>query len=185
MTHWKSPWCWERSRSEEEGIIGWDSWTASPMPWTWMWANSGKWWGTGRPGVLQSTGLQRVRHDRVTEQQPQCKWRKTTGRDTPAHGLRALTTEAYWFQGTAQLQHYTPRNFFTPSLLPSFLFIKLNLFSIYFWPLWVFIAASGLSLVSESGGCSLAVMHGFLLAESRLCGCVGFSRWRLLGLAAS
>ena len=30
-----------------------------------------RWWGTGRPGVLQSRGLQRVRHNRVTEQQPQ------------------------------------------------------------------------------------------------------------------
>ena len=30
-----------------------------------------RWWGTGRPGVLQSRGLQTVRHDWVTEQQPQ------------------------------------------------------------------------------------------------------------------
>ena len=81
MTHWKSPWCWERSRAEEEeGIRGWDGWTASLMQWTWTWANSGKWWGTGRPGMLQSMGLQRVRHDWATEQQPQfkwCRWRRT------------------------------------------------------------------------------------------------------------
>ena len=37
--------------------------------WTWTWANSGRWWGTGRPDVLQSTGLQRVGHDWATEQQ--------------------------------------------------------------------------------------------------------------------
>ena len=36
--------------------------------WTRTWANSGRWWGTGRPGVLQFMGSQRVRHDRVTEQ---------------------------------------------------------------------------------------------------------------------
>ena len=33
----------------------------------WAWASSGSWWWTGKPGVLQSMGLQRVRHDWVTE----------------------------------------------------------------------------------------------------------------------
>ena len=28
----------------------------------WVWANSGRWWRTGKPGVLPSMGLQRVRH---------------------------------------------------------------------------------------------------------------------------
>ena len=40
---------------------------ASPTQWTWVWVNSGIWWCTGRPGVLQSIGLQRVRLDWVTE----------------------------------------------------------------------------------------------------------------------
>ena len=40
----------------EEGVREWDGWTASPVQWTWTWANSGRWWGTGRPGVLQSMG---------------------------------------------------------------------------------------------------------------------------------
>ena len=35
--------------------------------WTWVWVNSGSWWWTGRPGMLQSMGSQRVGHDRVTE----------------------------------------------------------------------------------------------------------------------
>ena len=38
---------------------------------TWIWASSGRWWRTGKPGVLQSMELQRVRHDWVTEQQQQ------------------------------------------------------------------------------------------------------------------
>ena len=46
---------------------GWDGWMASPIRWTWVWVNSGSWWLTGRPGVLQSTGLQRVGHDWATE----------------------------------------------------------------------------------------------------------------------
>ena len=38
---------------------------------TWTWANSRRWWGTGRPGVLQSMGSQKVRPDWATEQQQQ------------------------------------------------------------------------------------------------------------------
>ena len=46
---------------------GWDGWMASPTQWTWVWVSSGSWWWTGKPGVLQSMGSQRVRHDWVTE----------------------------------------------------------------------------------------------------------------------
>ena len=46
---------------------GWDGWMASPTRWTWVWVNSGSWWWTGRPGVLQSMGSQRVGHDWETE----------------------------------------------------------------------------------------------------------------------
>ena len=46
---------------------GWDGWMASPTWWTWIWVNSGSWWWSGRPGVLQFMGSQRVRHDWATE----------------------------------------------------------------------------------------------------------------------
>ena len=72
LTHWKRPWCWERLRAGGEGgDRGWDGWMASPIQWTWTWANSGRWWGTGKPGVLQSMELERVGHDLVTERQQQ------------------------------------------------------------------------------------------------------------------
>ena len=45
----------------------WDGWKASPTQWTWVWVDSGSWWWTGRPGVLQSLGSQRVGHDWATE----------------------------------------------------------------------------------------------------------------------
>ena len=45
----------------------WEGWMASPTQWTWVWVNSRSWWWTGRPGVLQSMGSQRVRHDWATE----------------------------------------------------------------------------------------------------------------------
>ena len=55
----KRPWCWERLKAGGEGDgRGWDSWMVSPTQWTWVWVNSGNWWWTGRPDVLQSMGLQ-------------------------------------------------------------------------------------------------------------------------------
>ena len=48
---------------------GWDGWVVSLTQWTWVWAKSGRWWRTGKPGVLQSAGSQRVKHDWATEQQ--------------------------------------------------------------------------------------------------------------------
>ena len=65
----KRPWCQERLRAGGEGDDrGWDGWTASPTWWTWVWVDTGSWWWTGRPGVLQFTGSQRVGHDWVMEQ---------------------------------------------------------------------------------------------------------------------
>ena len=40
---------------------------ASLTRWTWVWVNSGSWWWTGRPGVLQFMGSWRVGHDWTTE----------------------------------------------------------------------------------------------------------------------
>ena len=42
-----------------------DGWMASPTRWTWVWVSSGSWWWTGKPGVLQSIGLQRLGNDWV------------------------------------------------------------------------------------------------------------------------
>ena len=52
---------------------GWDDWTASLIEWTWVWANSRRWRRTGKPGVLQSMCLQRVRHNWATEPQQNTK----------------------------------------------------------------------------------------------------------------
>ena len=63
-TQWKTPWCWDGL-----GAGGWDGWMALLTQWRWVWAISGRQWSTGKPGVLQSTGTQRVGHDWATEQQ--------------------------------------------------------------------------------------------------------------------
>ena len=66
----KKPWCWERLKVGREGDDrGWGGWMASPTQRTWVWASSGSWWWTGRPGVLQSTGSLRVTRAWATEQQ--------------------------------------------------------------------------------------------------------------------
>ena len=46
---------------------GWDGWMASLTQWTWVLVSCRSWWWTGRPGVPQSMGSQRVRHDWATE----------------------------------------------------------------------------------------------------------------------
>ena len=53
----------EKGTTEDKMVGG-----ASPNQWTWVWASSGRWGRTGKPGMLQSMGLQRVRHDWATEQ---------------------------------------------------------------------------------------------------------------------
>ena len=68
LTHWKRPWCWVRLEIGGEGDNRvWDDWMSSPTQWTWVWVGSRSWWWTGKPGVLQSMGLQKVGHNRVTE----------------------------------------------------------------------------------------------------------------------
>ena len=51
-THWKRPWCWERMRAREDETVG----CVSPTHWTLVRANSGRWWRTGKPGVLRLMG---------------------------------------------------------------------------------------------------------------------------------
>ena len=58
LTHRKKPWCWVRLKAEEGDDSGCDGWMASLTQQTWVWASSRRCWRTGKPGVLQSMGLQ-------------------------------------------------------------------------------------------------------------------------------
>ena len=61
-------WCWEGLGAGGEGDNrGWDGWMASLTRWTWVLVNSRSLWWTGRPGVLQFMGSQRVGYDWATE----------------------------------------------------------------------------------------------------------------------
>ena len=64
----KRLWCWEGLGAGGKGDDrGWDGWMASLTWWTWVSVNSGSWWWTGRPGMLQFMRLQRVGHNWATE----------------------------------------------------------------------------------------------------------------------
>ena len=67
--HPKDPWPGPSSRRFFPTGQRIDGWMASLTQWTWVWANFWRWWWTGKPGVPQSMGSQRTRHDRATEQQ--------------------------------------------------------------------------------------------------------------------
>ena len=58
---------WRREKkgiTEDEMLI---TGMVSLTQWTWVWVNSRSWWWTGKPGMLQSMGWQRVGHDWATE----------------------------------------------------------------------------------------------------------------------
>ena len=56
-------WRWEEKGTTEDEMLG----LASLTGWTWVIVGSRNWWWTEKPGMLQSMGLQRVRHDWKTE----------------------------------------------------------------------------------------------------------------------
>ena len=57
-THWKRPWCWERlSARGEGGDRRWDGWMASLTWCTGVWANSGRYWRTGKPWCAAVHGV--------------------------------------------------------------------------------------------------------------------------------
>ena len=116
LTHWKRPWCWERFKAGGEGDDrGWDGWMESPTQWTWVWASSRSWWWTGKPGVLQSMGSQRVGHDWATEltdikyivQTKLISWRW-------GHNLFS-----YWWCDSGELKKFQPINYLDHMMLTN------------------------------------------------------------------
>ena len=88
----------ERLKAGGEGDNrGWDGWMASPTQWVWV--GSGSWWWTGKPGMLQSMGSQRVSHNWVTELNLKVvlnPWgRRTHGAGT--EGRENVCTSVHWY----------------------------------------------------------------------------------------
>ena len=56
----RKDWEQEENRMTEDEMVGWHHWLD-------VWVSSESWWWTGKPGMLQSMGSERVGHDWVTE----------------------------------------------------------------------------------------------------------------------
>ena len=67
-----------------------------PTQWTWVWASSGNWWWTGKHGVLQSMGSQRVRHNWVAELNWYFNYWKNKGLYIVAHLSWKLSEDKRW-----------------------------------------------------------------------------------------
>ena len=105
LTHWKRLWCWEGLGAGGEGDDRrWDGWMASPTRWMWVWMNSGSWWWTGRPGMLQFMGSQRVGHNWATE----LNWTGHVRSLFPDQGLNLNL-----FQQKHSFSHWTTREVLT------------------------------------------------------------------------
>ena len=129
LTHW----CWETLKEGgERNKRRWDGWMASPTQWTWVSVNSGSWWWTGKPGVLQSMGWQRVGHDWATELNLIFYYvNVTTTRNSSWHS---------WGSNSIHIQSMVVRSIFTQSLFLCFslLILKLGviIIVIYFYSRW-------------------------------------------------
>ena len=115
LTPWKRPWCWERLKAGEEvDNRGWDGWMAPSTQRTWVWTIS--WWWTGKPGVLQSMGSQRVGHDWATQLRPlQTSTHGSPSAQNPSWGqtsseLRSIITRAasFWVRVVHVVRHLEP-----------------------------------------------------------------------------
>ena len=110
LTHLKRPWCWERLGAGAEGDDrGWDHWMASPTRGKWVWVDSGSWWWTGRPGLLQFVGSQRIGHDWATELN-WCLYQKK--KSHPSLYGYTLCVKAYLFQVPCRHIPFQPLNLF-------------------------------------------------------------------------
>jgi len=88
-------WGQGEERATEDEMVGWHHLTQ----WTWVWANFRKWWSTGKPGVLQSMGLQRAAHVWVNNNNNNVLWSVQivcqTSEQRP-HGSEGRKCEVIW-----------------------------------------------------------------------------------------
>ena len=98
-THWKRPWCKERLQARGEGCdSGWNVWMESLTQWAWVWANSRRWLGTGKPGMLQF---------RESDMTLWLNNNKTTSWVTNQSSVNLRKLKSH--QASSQTQHYETR----------------------------------------------------------------------------
>ena len=138
---WKTPWTEEPDRLQSMGsqrfgqdwatslslsiIIlkwegegddrGWDGWLASPTRWTWVWANSGSWWWTGRPGMLRFMGSQ---HARAPSRSPLDK-NPMPGHLPELHPVNEVNTKGQFFRASFGKKPQVPKTARQGASLPG------------------------------------------------------------------
>ena len=132
----------------EDEMVGWPS----PTQWMWVWVSSGSWWWTGRPGMLQSMGSQRVRHDWATE--------LTDWSDPCVLWLCHLSPECDCCTGHKASS-------LSPFLGGSH---STNCLPCCCWLHWVFVAVCRLSLVVVTRDCSSLSCVGFSFCRAQTLG---------------
>ena len=83
---WKNPYAGKDWRQEDKETT--EDKMESPIQWTCVSPSYSRWWRTGKPGVLQSMGSQRVGHNRGTKQQLENK---------PGHSSSVVPTATQLF----------------------------------------------------------------------------------------
>ena len=91
----------EKGTTEDE-MVGWHQCT-------WVWVNSGSWWWTWKPGVLQSMRSHRDWHNWKTE----LNWKDTF------QEFRTMEQDVYWKQDLGlRVLHWLPSNFYLTGITP-------------------------------------------------------------------
>ena len=83
----------EEKGTTEDEMVGWHHWLDRHE-----WVNFESWWWTGKLGVLQSMGSQRVRHERVTELNWTDNLFLLNGLLRPFHSFPSFFPLLRWFQ---------------------------------------------------------------------------------------
>ena len=111
LTHWKRPWCWERLKAEGEGDNRrQDGLMASPTQSTWVWANSGRWWRTGKLACCISWGQKGsdvteglINNERLHPLDlPKDKWQTETGPAGTSFSKQRCYCLSFWVDNNFQ-----------------------------------------------------------------------------------
>ena len=107
----KDPDAGKHWRWEEKGTIEDEMWIASLARWTGVWVNSGSWWWTVRPGMLQCMGSQRVGLDWATELNQTCRG--------PCEVLDRVLNKEFTFRGEDRYWTFNKHRY--PGSIPGML----------------------------------------------------------------
>ena len=97
-------WCRQRLKTgRDRDNRGWDGCMASPTWWTWVRVSSRSWRWTGKPGVLQSMGLQRL--TRLSDW-TEVNWKMYATGYIMVENVGGILLEAFWEELPLHFSHH-------------------------------------------------------------------------------